>query len=231
MHRRAFGRASAQRCPCHPLQDKERPDGPAVLANLARTQWRSRGKDKVRLSEFATWQASSRVWFATGGRWPPEEFDIHDSCLGGALVGTGVASYYRVYTIQYNTIEYVSSLAGCANAASRDVEEESNAGQESADHHVRPAQPRDARLLWPSGRANAEPRSPRGARHPLHLVLDTVAGLHSCKGLVRDRQVHPPDRFLGQRRSLRRVDPELASPAARCGSPYRLDRQASLPFG
>ena len=77
---------------------------------------------------------------------------------------------------------------------------------------------------------HAESRPSRRARHALHLVLDPVAGLHSGACLVRDRQVHPSDRFLGQRRSLRRLDPELAPPAARRRPSRRLDRQAALPL-
>ena len=66
------------------------------------------------------------------------------------------------------------------------------------------------------------------ARQPLHRVLDAVAGLHPGARLVRHRQVHPPDRILGQRRSLRRLDPELASPAARGRPPDGVDRQAAF---
>ena len=41
-----------------------------------------------------------------------------------------------------------------------------------------------------------------GARHPLHLVLDAVAGLHSGARRLCHRQIHPSDRILGQCRSL-----------------------------
>ena len=70
-------------------------------------------------------------------------------------------------------------------------------------------------LLRAPDRAHAQPRPAGGARHALHLVLEPIAGLHPGARVIRDRQVHPPDRLLGQRRPVRRFDPELAPSAAR----------------
>ena len=69
------------------------------------------------------------------------------------------------------------------------------------------------------------------ARHAIHVVLEPIAGLHSGTCFIRNRQIHSPDRVLGQRRSVRRFDTELASSAARCGPQGRVRRQASLPLG
>src|SRR5436190_19392227 len=127
--------------------------------------------------------------------------------LIGALAGaSGI-------TIEYITIEQQGRI---------------NEGRESADHHVGPAQPRRDGLLRPSDRADPASRPACGARYPLHVVLDALSGLHSGAGLVRYRQIHPPDRILGQRRPVRRLDPELASPAATGRPPGRLDRQAAF---
>ena len=78
-------------------------------------------------------------------------------------------------------------------------------------------------------RQHAEPRRARGARHDVHARLHDVPGVRAGARRLRLRQVRAPDRLLGQRRRLRRRDPELAPPAARPRPPRRLDRQAAFP--
>ena len=91
------------------------------------------------------------------------------------------------------------------------------------------AQSKVPRRCRPSIHRDAEPRCTRRARDALHVGVHDVPDLRAGASRVRRRSLRSRHRLLGQRRRLRRRDPQLASRTARCRASRRLDRQAAFP--
>ena len=95
--------------------------------------------------------------------------------------------------------------------------------------HVRRAQSEISRGRRPSVHRHAQPRCACRARHALHVSVHDLPDLRAGAGGIRRRPLRARHRLLGQRRRLRRRDPELAPRAARRRASRRLDRQAAFP--